>query len=570
MIRRALVAISVVILIGSSASGDEDALDLARQHVQETYRQRIEETARTTDEADDLALAQELLREAGDPNRTPDERFALADHAAMVAAGPGMPDGAEFAARAIISAESIRPYPPAEKEQRMLEVAVARMQRLQRERADEWAMKPAAEAVVELSLAYCLAAAGVEPLLNEANAALMQARTVARQHELEGLEDTFAEAEAALAEARRRQLRFNQARGALADAEERNDPTAIAAAKVALAEVFMEFDGDIASAAGELAGTGDPRERALMIATEFLAGSGEPTTEDLLVSAVALTEWIRRLAGAPRQSVADHALAMCDAAAAETADSVLAARAGAVRARLEQFMGQSRLQLFRDGLAEAYGSMWPDLELLPNGQARMSYRFQTAPQLDDWRLERGAWRVAQGAMVCAGGEGGQQDALATMPVRFRADRPLRVTFKVSGTHQIGFSLDFYPWGGGRQRGYQAAFGATFLGRSRPGHRVQGSKLSIFGRDWVDEDLRLAPGQSYEMQFVLDGAGGCTWTIDGRPLYAHREAVAVANRIAGSLELRLQTWNASTGAPTGFDDLVIEGEPLPGPDWRPEE
>jgi hypothetical protein len=52
------------------------------------------------------------------------------------------------------------------------------------------------------------------------------------------------------------------------------------------------------------------------------------------------------------------------------------------------------------------------------------------------------------------------------------------------------------------------------------------------------------------------------------MYAYRPEQIRVDRVAGSIEVRLLTAHAGDRARTGFDDLVIEGEILPDPNWRP--
>ena len=73
-----------------------------------------------------------------------------------------------------------------------------------------------------------------------------------------------------------------------------------------------------------------------------------------------------------------------------------------------------------------------------------------------------------------------------------------------------------------------------------------------------------------MTLVLDGRGGCEWLIDGVMVRRHDVDKPIPDRVAGALELRLRTVAASKSAPTGFDDIAIEGVVVPRPDWKPSE
>ena len=560
--------ISVIALLAAGpAMGEPDEADPARRKVRDTYGQRIDEVGKTTDDSDDLALARELLAAASDQGRDVLERFALAETAAEVAARPGMPKGVRLAGEAIAAAESIRPYPPAAKEQRLMEIAEARLLRLRTERADHFALEPVARRAAEAYLRYALAAAGLPPRLSSARLALNEALRLSKEYELAHLADPLAEAERELARARQRHDQLAAAQAKLAAAQGAGERLAVKAAKVALAEVVMTFDGDIAAAAEYLAGTGDPRERPLADAVSFAAGR-DVSPQDLLAAAVALTQWSKTLRDDSRERVGKTAIAACQAVVKEAPDTPAAARARVFQTRLEQLMGQTPGDRLREELAKSYGPLHCRLTALDQGRVRAVYDFSDRDQFDDWRIVQGQWDGSKGALVCTGGQGRYREAAATAKLRFRADRPVRVSFKAGAGRRVAFAMDFYPWGQKPREAFYCSFGSSAAGNGPP--EPEGLTARVFGRQWGNVAHRLTSGRVYEMTLVLDGRGGCEWLIDGVMVRRHDADKPTPDRVAGALELRLRTAAVSESAPTGFDDVVIEGVVVPRPDWQPSE
>ncbi|HDZ21222.1 hypothetical protein LCGC14_0226420 [marine sediment metagenome] len=559
----AAISVIAVLAVGLAMSEPDEA-DPARQKVRETYGQRIDEVGKTKDDSDDLALARELLAAASEQGRDALERFALAETAAEVAARPGMPKGIRLAREAIDAAESIRPYPPAAKEQRLMEIAEARLSRLRAERADHFALEPVARRAAEAYVRYARAAARVPPRLSSARLALNEALRLSKEYELTHLADPLAQAERELARAQQRHDRLAAAQAKLATAQGAGDRSA---AKVALAEVVMTFDGDIAAAAEYLAGTGDPRERPLADAVSFAAGR-DVSPQDLLAAAVALTQWSKTLHDDSRERVGITAIAACQAVVNKAPGTPAAARARVFQTRLEQLIGQTPGDRLREELAKSYGPLHCQVTALGEGRIRAVYDFSDRDQFDDWRIVKGQWDGSKGALVCTGGRGRYKEAEATAKLRFRADRPVRVSFKAGAGRRVAFAMDFYPWGQKRREAFYCSFGSSAAGNGPP--EPQGLTARVFGRQWGNVTHRLTSGRVVEMTLILDGRGGFEWLIDGVMVRRHDVDKPTPDRVAGALELRLRTVAASKSAPTGFDDIAIEGVVVPRPDWKPSE
>ena len=477
----------VIILIGSLVAGawaQDGDLESARQAVLSAYGQRAIDVAQTDSEQDDIRLARELLRASASRSKSAIERFVLADQAAVIAMTPGMPKSMEVAREAVLVAHSIRAYPVPRKEQRLLEITTARLDRLQAEHAAREAFPPAARAAADAHLVYARAAAPAGEI-NDAAEALLEARRLVRQYALADFSDRLDDTSEMIEAARRRFRRLDQARYALVDAEEEGDAEAIKLAKIELAEVIMELDGDVSAAAEHLAGTGDPRETAAVTAAAFMEGQFVPPA-DMMAAVKTLTEWIGSLPDSSRQTAAETALGMCEVIAV---DPTLggSAELAAFQERLGQLADRAPADQLRQQLADAYGTMTGNLMLLGNRRARVTYDFQSAEQLSDWRIEQGTWDWAHEALVCRDGIGSHEDATVGLRYRFRADRPLSVSFRVIATRQIGVRLDFRGWGRGIQEGYRVVFGA---GGDQRG-LIRGARFSVFGRRVEDRGLRLS-------------------------------------------------------------------------------
>ena len=558
--RYGLIAIGVLVATAGLLRADDD-LVAAYEKVRELYGDRIKDVQTTDDEADDQTLAASLLAGAADENRDEAVRFALADTAAFVAGRIGMPKTTSLAREAMNKAAAIRPYPPVLESRRLMELAAWRLDRLNAENADRWAKAPAARMTASAQLQFVSAAAieGVD--LDAAAEALTSAKRLIRSFELNDLESLAGITTAALGRAEKRQARFRQAEAKLAAARQEGSAAAIAAANVELAELWMEVEGDIAAAAKYLQDAGDPRAKPMATAAIFAAGR-RPPHEEVLLAAATLTQWGQTLPERPKLSICELAMAMCQRVGHESDDPALLGRARVVLARLEQVAGLVTDDDMADQLA-GYKVSSGRVERLPGGRVRVNYDFADRKQLGDWQMTDGQWKWDEQTLVADQGTGGLS---IDSRLRFRADRPLRISFTARAVKLLGIEVQLFGWDGTKVGNYAASLGAKHIGRDDK--HTEGVQFREFGGRYQHGEQRLVAGRRYEMVFELDGRGGCCWTVNDQVAYAGRSDDPA--RTAGSMVVRLLTASARNVQAATIDNILIEGTLLPSPTWQPSE
>lgn len=564
--RWAIGVIAILAVTGVARAGE---LDQAYEEVQQRYRLRIEQAWASETENDDHALAQEMMGVAISGAETDVMRFALADTAVRVMAHCGSSRAGAQAHRAMAQAESIRRYPPALKERRVMEIRDWRLDRLDRDGITGRRHTSAANMAATAKLMFAQAAAKARTDLPDAAGAVEAARRLIRAHELTDLVAMADATAQAVQDAQKARAIITEADAALAAAEAEANPTGIQMARIALAEAVMGVDGNIVAAAKHLAETSDPRAAPLAAVVRFAEGDTVPAGE-VFDAVVVLTEWAQKLQGQPRQRVATVAGRLCDYVSANsTDDPTRAALARAFQLRLEQMRGAAPSTPGAPTMAPAaLANLHGPSERVGAERVRLTYTFEDEAEYTDWHTRRGEWEWLKGAVVCEDGYGNDESA-AALKLRFRADRPLTVSFQGEAARQLGVELAFRPWGLKRTRGGYYVSLAT-MSRSRDEVGPEGVQVRVFDYTHEDVDDKLASGRQHRMTFETDGEGGCTWTVNGRVVYIHRPAQSAAAQLGGSLEIQLITSSPSKRSPTTFDNVVIEGVPMPSETWRPQE
>ena len=567
-----IATLFVLAALAVSAGADDTAVEAARESVEQFYGQRIAEVGRTDTTRDDLALAEELLAAARQADRAAAERFVLADTAAVLVAPLGTQAGGEVARKAMVLAESIRPYPPATGALRLWQIESGRLARMQRNRADLAAVEPVADASARAGLAY------IEALLADPDAAALAAqslreiRTLINRYKLNDLAGQLQAADERIRRAGARNNRLADARRMLQQALDRNNQTAVAAARRELADVFITFDGDLLTAAQYIDGTGHHLEQAVKVAAAVQAGEPPDQRDELVEAVIALRDHMTNLAEPAFTRVGEHAIALCDAYVAGATDGPQRVTGRLYRMQINKLLGSGLADVMLAELAEAYDvPLHCSLQTLGNRRARISYDFEDPRQLGDWTIQRRQWQVAD-ALVHVGGAGGDPASIATR-LRFRADQPVRVSLRASAFDEIAVLLAFHDWG---QDDSRTAYQTYFRGPRRRGRRgtTGPGGLQLItprnGHRWADDTRLLASDSAYDVELAIDGTGGVTWRINGVLVHEYLPAPGEPTATAGSVTVQLLARGASVASPTGYDDVVIEGEVLPDPNWRPDE
>ena len=555
--RLGLIAICVVVATASPLRAGDD-LATAYAKVQDVYGDRIVAVQASDDDDDDVSLVESMLAAVDDPNQEVTFRFALADTALGVAGKVGLPNALSLARDAMKRAAAIRPYSPILEARRLMELAQWRMDRLNVDGADRWAKLPAARMLASAQLQFVNNAAASGEDMEAAAEALRSAKRLIRDFDLSEMESTADITDQSLDQAERRFGRFRRAEAKLAAAKQGGSRSAIAAARVDLAELWMEVDGDVAKAADYLKDTDDPRAEPMASAAAFAAGR-RPTDEEVLAGAAALTQWGQLLADQPKLRTCELAMAMCQRVGHESDDPALVGRARMILARLGQVSGLVGDDAAGDQLA-AFKISSGRVVQLPGGSVRANYDFVDEDQFGDWQVTGGQWKWDRQAIIAQGGGNPTVDSR----LRFRADRPMSVSFTARAVKQIGTVVQLFNWNGGKVGEYSATLGARKAGRQD--NHTEGVQLRLFGESFQHDDQRLITGRPYTVVFSLDGRGGYCWTINDEVVYSGRSDKPT--RTTGSLVVRLATVSAVNTTAATVDNVVIEGTLLPNPTWQP--
>jgi hypothetical protein len=558
-VRLGLIAMCVVVASAGPLRADDD-LAAAYAKVQEIYGDRIATVQATDDDDDNRSLVESMLAAVEDTGQEATFRFALADTAVGVAGEVGLPRTFSLAQKAMKLAAAIRPYPPVLEARRQMELSQWRLDRLTADGADRWAKAPIARMLASAQLQFINSAAATGEDLELAGDALRSAKRLVRDYDLKSMEALTDIADRLLERAEKRYERFRRAEGRLASAEQTGVVSAIASAKVELAQLWMEAEGDLAKAAEYLSQTDDPRAKPLATAVAFAAGR-RPGDEEILIAATVLTQWGESLTDLPKTKTCELAMVMCQHVGHASDDPALVGRARMILARLGQVGGMVADDAAAGQLA-AFKIKSGRVVLLSGGTVRANYDFAEEDQFGDWQVTGGAWKWDRQAIIAQGSGTPTVDSR----LRFRADRPLTVSFTARAAKQIGTIIQLFDWKGAKVGEYAATFGAKKSGRQD--RHTEGVVFQLFGESFKHTEQRLITGRPYAIVLELDGRGGYFWTINDSVVYSGRSEDPA--RTTGSLVVRLMTVSTANTTAATVDNIIIEGTLLPNPTWHPSE
>ncbi len=563
-----IIMLALLLLVGwvcAQDSTDEPAseVDQARAKIQTDYADSLDGLARMAN-ADRLALTETLLAAARETSRPAVERFVLADLAVEVAAPVGTQAGSDLAGDAITLAQELGFYTPVEQAGRQRDILMGRLATMQARRADPAAIEPVARGVIQATLTYCDALIAAEQL-TEARRMLQYARNLAQRHDIEALDEAIAQSNTYHRWAMERETAFTQARSRLSRAEDSGSQSAITNAHIELAELFIAYDGNLDAAAGQLTGVDHPLTEAL--ATWQAVVAGDRVAEEALLGAiVTLRQQTASLDGDARAKIGVSALALCDAYLAQSTSDESQVLGKLHRSQVAQLLGDSDTDQLLAQLVANYGEFNGQLLLLDEGQSQLTYDFSDPAQLDDWVAEGRAWQVANGVLAQAEGGSSVRNAL-----RFRADEPFEVQARGTGIDQVSIVVLYYQWGENRVRGTCEYHLRRPAIANRGNDRRQGLELMTFGRGhvWTDAERTMGRNKSYTLRLVFDGAGGVSCWLDD--VLVHEYVAAPGDPILtdGALAVRFMARTVNPQSPTIYDDVVMIGDLLPSPTFRPQ-
>ncbi len=565
-----IIMLALLLLAGSLCAQDAAALDgdelaQAREAVRAEYAESFDRLGRMTHE-ERVILAEALLAAARDTQRPTIERFVLADEATAVAAPVGTQVGNDLANQALTLARELGFHTAVTETRRQREIHMGRLATMQSQRRDPAAIAPVARDTIEASLVYCDALIA-DGQLTEARRMIQYARTLAQRQGIEDMEDAIDARNAYHRWATDREAVFTQSRARLSRAEENGNPTAVEAARIELAELFLSYDGDLAAAGEQLAGMDHPLAGALATWAQVQAGESV-SNEALLAAIVGLRSQVARVDAPAKDRIGAEAMALCDQYASQASTPADQVMAELHREQIELLMGNSDTAQLLAQLVAGYRSFGGELMLLDEGQSRVTYDFSDPAQLADWSAEgRGQppWVVANGVLGQAQAGGSIRHHL-----RFRADEPLTIQVRGTGIDQVGIMAVYYRWGENNELGTCQYHLRRPAIANHGRDRRQGLELITFGQGhtWGDSDYVMGRNRNYTLRLDFDGAGGVSCWVDDVLVHEYVAAPGDPVFTDGSMSVRLTARTVNPSSPTLYDDLMIVGDLLPAPNFRP--
>jgi len=528
--------------------------------VRDLYGRRIEQALATSDTSDNVTLTRELLVAAADSASPALLRHLLAMEAVKLGTPVGSAEAAKLARQALDLADRLRPLKPTWKWQLRLNIAQQCHEVARKAGASKETLSPLAEALTqdEIGLARAMMR---EENLDRAYGILVGARARAKAL---GLLATEAEAEAAMQELKAYRLRLNRIRvaeGQLLRATQANDDAAVKVARQKLGLIYLLDDGDLAKAHSYLADSGHAYEAPVKAAVAF---SAKPSR---LPPAAACNQVVESLGaaakeaanGAARVSIATAGMNLCRAFLATDPQGLTATKARLLLLQMERMAEDSPAHRLIRKLKANYGSLEAKIEVLQNGVVRFSYDFSDPKQRGDWTETEGNWLLGQvkNEHILVGTCPDQSRARLESRLRFRADKPLSLSFLVSGQRTLAGLLVFIRDTSSRPWRSWVEFELGALDNTC-------SRLCDFGSTvWSDARVKIVPNRVYRVAIAWDGARTVTWTVNGKLLCKHnvrqRDDISLWKLTVG-----LQTFRHSAG----FDDVKVEGVVIEDPAEQP--
>lgn len=523
--------------------------------VRQYYGKLIDSVEKTPAEDDDLTVARQLLVHANDASTSEDLRLALAKAAIRLAAVLQSKDAADLTKQAMELIETTRPMSEADKAVFTKDLADRRLARAQAMHRPGSLQRLLAVKAVVAHIAFMRLAKLRPALIPEAEESLKVVRALVFRFRLTSLRDQLKEVEKLQRWFKARQQALQGAKLRLAAAEKRGDPKAIQAANRQLADVYLEYDGDLAAAAKYLAAAGDPRKDDLAVAAAFQVDpqTFKPTTG--VKAAETLARIAQTLTDLGRQKLAECALELCKTYLDTTPAGTDAAKATLLVLQLEKMLGLTPDKKLLDRLTEAYGGLRCRLRIVDAQRVRVAYDFDSADQLADFSNPGNVWKIGMGALAV---KAGTNTVTTVNKLRFRADRPVKLSFLARGKQHLEGRLYFYPTDATAEVAtFRCAY--SFL---RKAYTRRSS--TIYTPDPRGGDVpcitpRMFSTRQYRIDIGWDGQGTVTWLINGKSVgsatYELPDAAGYATVRCG-----LSTSNSITY----FGEMMIEGEVILDP------
>ena len=521
----------------------------ATKTVEKMFGKQIGQAKLTLDKADDVKTAELLLQASGE-GRTPlAVRAGLARTAMELVLPVGSDESSALAVQALRQWSTLAGLSRIERGKWLVNIRQTELRKARREQTKR--ITPGViQAIVELAESY-----EADGDLDSAAAHVFRALAMARKAQLADLvsELTVTNMRVQRIRSFRRDLGAAEKQLAAAVAGKNHPLINKTVEKIGLLHLLR--NGDPISSAEHLARA--KHEWATPAADLRRRASGRRlSAAESLAAAEMLRGAAHRAEQGAKAPLLELLLDLCvELEATVPDDSDQAVRAEMLR-RLAQGMlaklPNSSLHVLRRALANLAAA--PVFN--PDGTVQLTYAFSSARELNDWTVTRGKWSAAKGTLAVAKGGGSVYHNL-----RFRADRPLHVSFAAAGpgsiTSVLAFNDDLQNY----------LHNAHFCVGHRSGTLWYTGGLG--GRRLID---RLASTtQPYRVQILHDGVGRFTYIINGRAvgkLQTNRPLIGGSFRLGFVLSpSRVASISKLTirGAPPTKDPLAkADAKPPPRP------
>lgn len=540
------LAASVAVL-AEPASGPSPEAKL----IDELYGKRIAEATASHDATDNIVLANELLTAAQDQANPVNLRALLAEEAAQLASRVGTKDAADVARKALALTNSLNPQPSMEREQTQVQIFRQLLAGARANAPTECPTLVACLVRAEMALARSQALADK---IDMANATLTAARVDIRGANDPDLEDDLGALGKDMKVLAARAARIRLAQGQLEKAQTEGDAAGIKAARQKLGLVYLMVDGDVSKAGTLLAGTGDPNEPGVTALAMFLADSKrlpEGNACGDVVDALLKTAGAAELDQA-KVKIAAATADMCRVFTKANTSGLAATKVRLLMAQAEDLAGQSESAKLLAKIKENYPGLGARMEFLHDDVFKFTYDFSTKRQAKDWspRGENETWEFTAGAGDCLIGKPRSHQYIQIHNrLYFKADKPLKLSFRAAGTSDLtGYLL----------------FSQSWIGRVSCQLGANNNTVSTIRQDfdslWNDNNVRVGRGV-HRIEISWDGQSKVSYAVNGVALGNGTMARNMPDAMPRS---RIQVALETAGYQASFDDVVIEGAIVENP------
>lgn len=402
--------------LGAIAEADRAA---AAETVEKMFGSQIRQVKATADKADDLETAGVLLQASGEVKTALAIRAELARTAMELAAPIGTDKASAFAAEALTRWSALAGMSRIERGKCLVSIRQGELDKATGERKSQ-AARQLVEAAAELGESYEAAND-----LDSAAAQIFRALSVARGARLTDVVEELTAANMRLQRIRSFRRAVEAAEKELAAAEAGGNAPLVQTTVAKIGLLHLLRNGDPASAAEHLAKVKHPWAAAAADIRRRASGA-RLSVEGALAAAEMLHSAAGRAEIGAKVPLLELLLDLCAEMAATMPADDQAARVAMLRKQAEDMLARlpnPGLLRLRRALAKLAGKVvWN-----PDGTIQLTYRFSSKQELSDFSPTTGNWTAGGGAL--AAGKGGGS---VYHNVRFRADRPLHVSFAGAG------------------------------------------------------------------------------------------------------------------------------------------